>query len=146
MNVSDLLGRSVLDLATATTIGQVDDVVIDPSTRRVVGLLLGKTRSNRTWLPFRNVAGLEADAVTISNGHQLAEPPADAVAGISTANALGGRVLTDQGRDIGPLTDIAISADGSVTALFTPNATISASALLGLDSSVVLVTDPATTQ
>ena len=66
MNVSDILGRSVLDLSTATTGGRVDDIIIDAATRRVTGFHLAKSSTSRSWLPFANVAAVGADALTIT--------------------------------------------------------------------------------
>ena len=40
MNLSDINGRRVLDLTTATNVGTVADVVLDPGTRRIVGFTL----------------------------------------------------------------------------------------------------------
>jgi sporulation protein YlmC with PRC-barrel domain len=113
MNVGDLLGREVLDLSTATTVGCVDDVVIDPATRRVTAFRLGKTATSRAWLPFGNVTAVDADVLTVTDDVQLLELPGDVACCVANSRTLGGRVLTDQGREIGPLRDIDIDNDGS---------------------------------
>jgi sporulation protein YlmC with PRC-barrel domain len=141
MNVSDILGRNVLDLSTATTIGRVDDVVIDAATRRVTAFRLAKSSTSRSWLPFGNVAAVGADALTITNDTQVTEVPDDAAAGVAGSKALGGRVLTDQGREIGPLQDIDIDDDGAVTTLTTATGLIPAGDLIGIGSYAVMVTD-----
>ena len=141
MNVTGILGRGVLDLATATTVGRVDDVVIDPACRRVVAFRLAKTADSRTWLPFEHVTALGADALTIADDSQITDAPADAPGGIGQTKALGGRVLTDQGRDIGPLQDIDIDEDGAVTGLTAAHGSIAAADLLGIGSYAVVVVD-----
>jgi sporulation protein YlmC with PRC-barrel domain len=50
-------------------------------------------------------------------------------------------VLTDQGREIGPLQDIDIDDDGSITALITAAGPIAADDLIGIGSYAVVVTD-----
>ena len=55
--------------------------------------------------------------------------------------ALGGRLLTEQGREVGPLQDIEIDEGGAVTGLIAPNGTIDAADLLGIGSYAVVVAD-----
>jgi hypothetical protein len=52
MNLSDLAGRPVLDLATATNIGKVADFVIDPVSRRIVGFQLANVKGPAHWLAW----------------------------------------------------------------------------------------------
>ena len=52
MNLSDLDGRRVLDLTTATTVGTVSDVVLDPGTRRIVGFHLAGVKGPASWLSW----------------------------------------------------------------------------------------------
>jgi sporulation protein YlmC with PRC-barrel domain len=141
VNVSDILGRNVLDLTTATTIGRVDDVVIDPTTRRVTAFHLAKASTSRAWLPYGNVSAVGADALTITDEGQLLDVPGDAGAGLVGLKALGGRVLTDQGREIGPLEDIDINDDGTVNSLSTAVGWVTADDLIGIGSYAVIVSD-----
>ena len=46
MNAVELIGRAILDLATATTIGRVGDVVVDTEGRRALGLRLAKSSAH----------------------------------------------------------------------------------------------------
>ena len=67
MNLSDLDGRRVLDLTTATTVGTVADVVIDPATRRIVGFHLAGVKGPACWLSWDATNALGAD-----DGHHRA--------------------------------------------------------------------------
>ena len=145
MNVSDILGRNVLDLSTATTIGRVDDVIIDAATRRVTAFHLAKTATSRSWLPFGNVAAVGSDALTVTDDDQVVEAPGGAAAGVAGLKALGGHVLTDQGREIGPLHDVDIDDDGGVITLTTASGIVAADDLIGIGSYAVIVTDHAET-
>lgn len=146
MNIAEILGRNVMDLSTATTIGRVDDIIIDPATRRVTAFRVGKTKNPNVWLPFASLTALGADALTIADDTQLVEQPADAGPGIADTKVIGGRVLTEQGREIGPLNGIDIDDDGNVTALATATNTIAAGDLIGIGTYAVVVADHDTAQ
>lgn len=142
MNLTTIIGRPVLDLATATTIGKVDDVVVDASDRRVVGFLLGKVSGTGTWLRWDAMTALGADAITIDSVGALTSPPDDA-GGLRAHKALGGRVVTDGGRELTTLVDVDIDpTDGTITSLSLGDRTLPADALLGIGSYATIVTDP----
>jgi uncharacterized protein YrrD len=145
VNAAELIGRPVLDLATATTVGTVDDVVIDPAGRRAAGLRLGKKASAPgDWLAWERISAIGPDAVTIETADRaeafVDDPARRALRG---AGALGGRVLTDQGREIGVLDDVTIEDDGSVTSLVVGTMTVASQDMLGIGSYATVVRDPA---
>ena len=92
MNLSDLAGRPVLDLATATNIGKVADFVIDPVTRRIVGFQLANVKGPAYWLAWDAMNTLGADALTIDRPDVLTEPPEHS-RGLRADKVIGGRVL-----------------------------------------------------
>jgi uncharacterized protein YrrD len=141
VNISGILGRGVMDLATATTVGRVDDVVIDAATRRVIAFRIGKVASSGTWLPFEQITALGADAITVSDAGLIVDTPADAPLGIVQHKALGGRVLTEQGREIGPLHDVDVDETGAVTGLDVAGGVVAAADLLGIGSYATVVAD-----
>jgi uncharacterized protein YrrD len=145
VNAAELIGRPVLDLATATTVGTVDDVVVDPAGRRAVGLHLGKTGSAPgDWLAWERISAIGTDAVTIEAADR-AEPFVDDPTrrALRSGGALGGRVLTDQGRDVGVLDDVTIEDDGSLSSLVVGTMTVAPEELLGIGSYATVVRDPA---
>ena len=142
MNLTTIIGRPVLDLTTATTIGRVDDVVVDAGTRRVVGFLLGKVTGTSTWLTWDGMTALGADAITIDGIGDLQAAP-DGARGLKADKALGGRVLTDAGRELSALVDLDVDPlSGAVTSLSLGDRTLPADALLGVGSYATVVTDP----
>jgi sporulation protein YlmC with PRC-barrel domain len=143
VNAAELIGRPVLDLTTATTVGRVDDIVVDPATRRALGLRLAKSSAG-DWLAWEQISAIGTDAVTIAGADCVqvyAEDPSRRT--LRANGALGGRVLTDQGRDVGPLDDVDIDDDGTLSALVIATDRVGADDLLGIGSYATVVRDPA---
>jgi uncharacterized protein YrrD len=144
VNAAELIGRPVLDLATATTVGTVDDVLVDPTQLRAAGLRLGKkTSAPGDWLAWERISAVGPDAVTIEAADRtegfVEEPTRRALRG---GGVLGGRVLTDQGRQMGSLDDVTIEEDGSVTSLIVGTVEVPSQELLGIGSYATVVRDP----
>ena len=141
MNASELFGRPVLDLATATTVGRIDDVVVDPTDRLAVGVRLAKSSAG-DWLAWTDISAIGPDAVTIAAadlvGSYSEEPARRPLRG---NGALGGRVLTDQGRELGPLDDIDLDDDGAIVALVVGASRVEPEDLLGIGSYATVVQD-----
>lgn len=143
MNVSELLGRSVLDLSTATTVGNIDDVVVDASSRRIAGFRLSKTSGPSKWLAWDDVKAVGADAVTIERQEQVGDESAGLGRGVRADKVIGGRLLTDEGRELGALADIEIDADsGAVTSLILSTGRLEPDALLAIGSFATVVQEP----
>jgi len=145
MRATELIKRPVIDLATASTIGRIDDVAVDPVTRRVVGFQLSKTSSRNTWLSWEQVAAVGADAVTVPNDSVLREPAAEPSGRRLRADkVLGGRVLTDEGYELANLTDIDFDPEaGSIATLLLADRTeVPADRLSGIGSYATVLTVP----
>jgi sporulation protein YlmC with PRC-barrel domain len=118
VKLTDLVGHPVLDLATATTIGRIDDVVVDASTGRLRGFLLKKSPVKADWLPWERVNALGADALTVASVDAIAERPAALGRPLRADHVIGGRVLTEQGWERPHLADVDLDpASGQVTSL-----------------------------
>jgi sporulation protein YlmC with PRC-barrel domain len=142
MNLSDLYGRPVLDLSTATTVGKVSDVVLDAETRRIVGFHLASVKGPATWLPWDAMNSLGADALTVDRSDVLTEPPGQR-RGLRADKVIGGRVLTDSGRQLLDLTDFEIDADtGQITTINIGDHPMPAEALIGIGRYATVVVDP----
>lgn len=147
MNVNAILGKPVLDLSNATTVGRVDDVVIDAESRRVLGFRVGKSASSADWLEWQQLSAVGADAVTIETAERITESPDDQAPGLRGGKALGGRVLTDEGRELGVLDDVDVDVDtGAVVAILLADGRLPPEALLGIGTYATVVRDPATSQ
>jgi len=144
VNAAELIGRPIMDLTTATTVGNIDDVVVDPNGRRVSGLRLGKKGSAAgDWLTWDRITAVGPDAVTIQAANQVETFVDDpSRRGLRGNGALGGRVLTDQGREIGVLDDVTIEDDGSLTSLVVGTVNVGSEDLLGIGSYATVVRDP----
>ena len=56
MKATEIIGRPILDLATATTIGKVGGLVFNAGTRRVAGFRLARRRRTATgWRGSRSL-------------------------------------------------------------------------------------------
>jgi sporulation protein YlmC with PRC-barrel domain len=142
MNLSDINGRRVLDLTTATTVGTVSDVVLDPGTRRIVGFHLGDVKGPASWLSWDAMNALGADAVTIERSDVLTAPP-ERSRGLRADKVIGGRVLTDSGRELRNLVDFEIDADtGLITAITIGDQPLPTEALIGVGRYATVVVDP----
>jgi sporulation protein YlmC with PRC-barrel domain len=142
VNLSDLAGRPVLDLATATNIGKVADFVIDPVNRRIVGFQLTNVKGPAHWLAWEAMNTLGADALTIDRPDVLTEPPEHS-RGLRADKVIGGRVLTDSGRELRNLADLEIDpATGQITGLKIGDHSMPADALIGVGRYATVVVDP----
>lgn len=140
--LTELTGRPVLDLATATTVGTVADFVIDPAARRVVGFQLAGIKGSRHWLPWEAMNSLGPDALTVDREDVLGEPP-EGARGMRSDKVIGGRVLTDSGRLLGDLVDVDIDPqNGSLNSLEVDAASMPADALIGIGRYATVVVDP----
>ena len=91
--------------------------IVDPATKRAVGFRSAKGSSG-DWLAWDRIAAIGPDAVTID----VRRPAGDlcgrpSCRGLKANGAIGGRVLTDQGREVGSLNDVDIDDDGAMVSL-----------------------------
>jgi len=120
MKFSELKGRAVVSLDDAKKIGEVEDLMVDPLSRRIVSLKvrIGMFKAAQL-VSATDVKNVGADAVTLTTNSLLTATPADA-AGSDTASAagapaaveltriLGAKVVTDAGTLVGELKDVVI--------------------------------------
>lgn len=145
MKVTELVGRPVLDLATATTIGTVDDTMVDAATRQVLGFDLRKTPGKVSWLGWDQVKAVGADAVTVPSVDAITERPAGGGRLLRADKVIGGRVLTEQGVALAHLADVDVDpSSGQVdTLLLQDGTTVPAADLLGIGTYATVVRTPA---
>jgi len=121
---TELVGHPVLDLAAATTIGRIDDAVVDPSTGRLSGFVLKKTPAKADWLAWEQVKALGPDALTVASADALADRPATLGHPLRADHVVGGRVLTDQGWELAHLADLDVDpGTGQVTSVLLADGT-----------------------
>lgn len=145
MRVTDLNKRPVMDVSSATTVGRIDDVVVDPGTKQIVGFTLRKTPGKQSWLAWDRLKALGADAATVDTVEALTDGPDEEVAPpLKSGKVIAGIVLTNQGLSLGNLADVEFDPDsGTVTDLVLDTGrTMGADTLLGIGRYAMVVTHP----
>lgn len=112
MRAGEIIGRPVVTLDRADDIAEVKDIVFSHRD----GYLVGFTLNKRGWLsgplrkvlPWSRVHALGPDAVIVADADQLVEPDAMEVAESDAEDVVGGRVITDAGRELGEVTDLVL--------------------------------------
>lgn len=138
MKFSELKGRAVVNLEDAKKLGEVQDLMIEPSSRRIISLKVNTGHFHAARLvPTADVKNVGADAVTISVKTDPANIPADAASSnrygpgqqkasfsgseiaqplLKLTSIMGNKVVTDAGTFIGDLHDILLDwADLTIT-------------------------------
>lgn len=140
MRFSEALGRKVVSLATAETIGTLGEFVVDPGTQRVVALGIAKSKSGET-LRWDSIESFGPDAVTVRDADRIGVADDD-VAHLSGKDHqfIGKRVLATIGDELGHLDDVDFDADsGVLLTLVLAGQEIDADRLVGVGSYAVVV-------
>lgn len=156
MKLSELKGRSVVSVSQAHKLGEVDNVVVDLSSRSVLGLLVrtGGLLHSRQAVLLRDVKAIGQDAVTVEDESQLNgqdkfaelkdKPTADAI--------VGAKVMTESGSQVGSVSDLSVDIpagqiteyildEGLLERLRGQERFVPASAVRSLGVRLVVVTD-----
>lgn len=134
--------RAVVSTATATRVARVDGFVVLPGPARVALLRLGKVSGHGTLLAWEDVQGFGPDAVTVATDAVI-RPPRDDLeqrAEDNDLDILGKRLLSEQGTELGTVTDVDFDPEtGVVTSLITKTDTVAGQRLIGLGSYAAVV-------
>jgi uncharacterized protein YrrD len=134
--------HAVVNTATATRVARVEGFVVLPGPARVALLRLGKVSGAGTLLAWDDVQGFGPDAVTVASDAVI-RPARDRLEQRAENNdleILGKRVLSEQGTQLGTVTDVDFDPEtGAVTLLITKTATISGQRLIGLGGYAAVV-------
>ena len=122
MKASELKGRAVISLADAQKVGEIDNVLIDCSQNRVVGLRIKHGLfSSVQVLRARDVHSVGPDAITIPNRELLVDrETATDLNALPDLNALSGiNVVSESGALMGSLDDVDVDGQNlAVTAYY----------------------------
>jgi uncharacterized protein YrrD len=141
MRLKEAMGRSVVARDTAETVGQVVGAVVDPASRRIVALQVGKGHKGRL-ADWTSLTGVGPDAVVVDTAASLREPRREREERVVKGDVplLGGRVLTDRGDLLGALDDVEFDeSTGAVEALVAGDESIAAARLRSIGSYAVVV-------
>lgn len=140
MRFTEALGRKVVSLATAETVGTLDEFVVDPGSHRVVAVGVTKSKLGDT-LRWENIESFGPDALTVTDADQLAgaDRETDALSG-KDHEFLGKRVLATVGDEMGQVDDVEFDPEsGVLTSLLLTGGSIEATRLVGVGSYAVVV-------
>jgi uncharacterized protein YrrD len=140
MRISEAIGRKVVSLATAETIGTVDEFLVDPHGRRIVGLELAGVKQGNT-LPWAHIESFGPDAVTVRDAERVGEADADLTRFAGKSHRfLGKRVLSTSGDELGQLDEVEFDADsGALLSLRWADRQNDSGRLVGIGSYAVVV-------
>ncbi|MEO8888312.1 MAG: PRC-barrel domain-containing protein [Jatrophihabitantaceae bacterium] len=140
MLFSEARGRKVVSIATAQTVGKIDDFVVDPATHSVIALGLKKTDSGNT-LRWWAIAAFGADAVTVTGAEKITDAD-EQVAALTGKDhrVLGSRVLSTLGDELGTVADVDFDpTTGEILALHLADDQVEGVRLVGVGSYAVVV-------
>ena len=141
MLFTEAQGRKVVSTDTADTIGHLHSYVVDPAAKRIVALTLKKTPAAGSVLPWSDITGFGADAITAAGQHLLLEPDEQLSALDDKAHTMVGKqVLTTAGYRIGTISDVDFDpTTGAITTLLLAEENIDGRRLIGAGSYAVIV-------
>lgn len=144
MRFSEARGRKVLSTSSAETIGRVEGFLVDPATRRVVGLHLKKTPGDEDTVAWDDLESFGVDAVTLDAVDRLRRADGQlAELGSKDRSLIGRRLLEESGNELGKVEDVEFdAATGEITLLRTKSDEIAGARLRGVGPYAVVVTRP----
>ena len=121
IRATELAGRAVVDIDTATKVGTVDRMILDPDGGCVAGFVISRHGSgfpgtkDHALLPATVIHAIGPDAVTVRQSHATAE----AIARLETlprgSDLIGRKVVSEDGRFLGKVSDVLIDrVDGRI--------------------------------
>ena len=140
MRFSDSLGRKIVSLATAETVGTLGEFVVDPQTQRVVALGVSKSKNGDT-LAWNSIESFGPDAVTVADDTRVAGAEREVAQLSGKEHAfLGKRVLATSGDEIGKVDDVDFDpGSGVLLTIAVTGSEIDAERLVGVGSYAVVV-------
>jgi sporulation protein YlmC with PRC-barrel domain len=139
---SDIHNNPVISTTSATTVGKVASVVIDPSARSVAAFRVKKSKGSGDTLLWTAITAIGPDAVTVDSEDRLIDPPQELEDRCSVdLEVVGHRVLDDAGRELGTVQDVEFDPDdGALVTLMLKDAYVKGERLLGIGRYAVVVT------
>ncbi len=128
MHASELKGRSVVVLANAEKVGQVEDVLFDARFRQVLGFRVkeGGLLSKTVALPRDSVTAIGADALTVPSPDMINEEERfPQLAGAATLSQVTGtKVVTESGQLLGTIGQLDVDADARTVTAYVLSASL----------------------
>jgi uncharacterized protein YrrD len=121
--VSELMGRPIVSSETGERVGKVVDVLLDPHSNHVVGLVTagGGLLSSEQVLPYADVQTLGKDAVVARSGNGVVGSKEWRQQGVDSKRSSTlkhRRVLTTSGRALGEISDVLLDGTAGTVEAF----------------------------
>lgn len=157
MKLSELRGKTVITVAEARKIGSVDDVLVDPSFRRIEAVLVKPGgRQSDYFVATDQLRGIGPDAVTVVSQEavqDLRQAPDKARLPVA-GSVLNSRIVTERGEVLGTISEVLLDPNtysiqafefttGALGSLFGRQHQLDLRHLVGVGSGVVTVTEAA---
>ena len=110
MKLSELKGRAVVNVEDATKIGEVENLLLAPGNRQLVGLKVktGGLFSTPLILAVSQIMNIGPDAVTVKSDPANPTQTDNFKEAVELTAILGNKVVTDAGAMIGEVRDILL--------------------------------------
>ncbi len=141
--MSDVLGRQVVSVADAETVGEVRALVLDRQASQVERLQVAGRKRSAELVDWNRIDGVGPDAVMIKAGDDVHPKEAEDEPYVrGDIEIIGAMVLDTAGYDVGTVSDLHIDAStGEVLAAMTATGRIPAERIRSLGT-FALVVDP----
>lgn len=144
ISLSELKGRPVLDLSSATTVAHIGSGILDPSRAAVAGFRLNKSTGPGDVLPWEAIKAVGPDAITVESASNLrsATGRAEQRAVEMSIDPVGMQIITEQGRAIGDALDLQIDeSTGNLERLVLSDQQLDGTSLLGIGDYAIIVSE-----
>src|SRR6185503_15349442 len=107
-NIEKLIGRPVISLETANTLGRVADLLADPLSGQLAGFSVQRVDQSYALASVLDVQGIGPAAVMLEGDHSLVLVDASPLNTLPQArqNLIGVKVFTEQGLQLGEISNL----------------------------------------
>jgi len=112
-NIEKLIGRAVVSLETANTLGRVADLLADPLSGQLAGFSVQRVDQSYALVSILDVQGIGPAAVMLEGDHSLVLVDASPLKALPKAkqNLIGVKIITEQGLLLGEISNLYLCID-----------------------------------
>jgi uncharacterized protein YrrD len=112
-NIEKLIGRPVVSLETANTLGRVADLLADPLSGQLAGFSVQRVDQSYALVSILDVQGIGPAAVMLEGDHSLVLVDASPLQTLPRAkqNLIGVKIITEQGLLLGEISNLYLCID-----------------------------------
>jgi len=112
-NIEKLIGRPVVSLETANTLGRVADLLADPLSGQLAGFCVQRADQSYALVSILDVQGIGPAAVMLEGDYSLVLVDASPLKSLPQAkqNLIGVKVFTEQGLQLGEISNLYLCID-----------------------------------